>query len=420
MIVTNKGIKGENMSRKSCRLFCMTLLLTVLICMPALAGWKKSGSTYVYYKDGVKQESTWFADKQFGFVKIGYKTFCYNLDGSIHTGLLTAGGDRYYVDRSGKVLKKQWITYNNRRFRAGKDMKLYRSMIVKVGSYRYGFNKYGVMVTGKATFAKKTYFFSKSTGRMQQNTYVISNKKRYFCGADGVVLKNAWKGKYYFGSDGVAVINTWIGDKYCGADGKYLTGLHKIDGTLYYFQETGASKGKKVTSRSMEINGAYYQFDSEGKGKCLTDDYEVAYFTDPKVSDETLLAAIIYCEAGNQPYFGQVAVGLVIMNRINSSMFPNTMRQVIYAKWQFEPARNDSLTRALTDSSIVTASCKKAAAKVLAKAKAGSYTITDNTGKKHNLKDYYFFMTHAAYKRLGMKSTPLTLQDHVFFKDWIR
>ena len=53
--------------------------------------------------------------------------------------------------------------------------------------------------------------------------------------------------------------------------------------------------------------------------------------------DLDLLAAIIYCEAGNQPYIGQVAVGNVVMNRVKSAVFPNTILEVIYQKRQFSP-----------------------------------------------------------------------------------
>ena len=53
--------------------------------------------------------------------------------------------------------------------------------------------------------------------------------------------------------------------------------------------------------------------------------------------DIDLLAAIIYCEAGNQPYIGQVAVGNVVMNRVKSSVFPNTILEVIYQNRQFSP-----------------------------------------------------------------------------------
>lgn len=55
-------------------------------------------------------------------------------------------------------------------------------------------------------------------------------------------------------------------------------------------------------------------------------------------TDDRLLAALIQCEAGNQPYEGQVAVGAVVMNRVNSGAYPNTIAGVIYASGQFTPA----------------------------------------------------------------------------------
>ncbi|MGN1315103.1 MAG: cell wall hydrolase [Lachnospiraceae bacterium] len=54
-------------------------------------------------------------------------------------------------------------------------------------------------------------------------------------------------------------------------------------------------------------------------------------------TDDMLLAALIYMEAGNQPYEGQVAVGAVVMNRVNSGAYPNTIAGVIYASGQFTP-----------------------------------------------------------------------------------
>ena len=64
-------------------------------------------------------------------------------------------------------------------------------------------------------------------------------------------------------------------------------------------------------------------------------------------SDSTLklLASIIFCEAGNQPYEGQVAVGAVVMNRVRSDAFPDTVREVIYQKGQFTPAGSGWLDR---------------------------------------------------------------------------
>lgn len=76
--------------------------------------------------------------------------------------------------------------------------------------------------------------------------------------------------------------------------------------------------------------------------------------------DLKLMAAIIYCEAGNQSYKGKVAVGAVIMNRMESSRFPNTLRGVIYQRGQFTPAMTGKLDRVLNSGNIPS-SCYEAA-----------------------------------------------------------
>ncbi len=52
-------------------------------------------------------------------------------------------------------------------------------------------------------------------------------------------------------------------------------------------------------------------------------------------ADVALLARLIYGEARGESYVGQVAVGAVVMNRIKSSSFPNTMSGVIYQRYAF-------------------------------------------------------------------------------------
>ena len=59
-----------------------------------------------------------------------------------------------------------------------------------------------------------------------------------------------------------------------------------------------------------------------------------------------LLAALIQCEAGNQPYEGRVAVGAVVMNRVKSGAYPNSIYGVIYASGQFTPALNGHVATA--------------------------------------------------------------------------
>ncbi|OUP50412.1 cell wall hydrolase [Lachnoclostridium sp. An181] len=82
-------------------------------------------------------------------------------------------------------------------------------------------------------------------------------------------------------------------------------------------------------------------------------------------SDEELLAALIYCEAGGEPYEGQVAVGAVVLNRVRSGKFPNSIRGVIYQAGQFGPAVTGKLERVLA-SGRTTDSARRAAAEALA------------------------------------------------------
>lgn len=52
-------------------------------------------------------------------------------------------------------------------------------------------------------------------------------------------------------------------------------------------------------------------------------------------SDLNLLSRLIYGEARGEPYSGQVAVAAVVLNRVKSSSFPNTISGVIYQKGAF-------------------------------------------------------------------------------------
>ena len=76
--------------------------------------------------------------------------------------------------------------------------------------------------------------------------------------------------------------------------------------------------------------------------------------------DRKLMANIIYCEAGAEPYEGQVAVGAVVVNRVLSSVYPDTVVGVIYQNKQFSPVASGRLALALANDK-ATASCYRAA-----------------------------------------------------------
>ncbi len=86
-------------------------------------------------------------------------------------------------------------------------------------------------------------------------------------------------------------------------------------------------------------------------------------------SDQAMLAALIQCEAGGESYEGKLAVGSVVMNRVSSSRFPNTVAGVIYQGGQFSPVASGRFASVLAAGA--NSSCTQAAAEVL----GGNITI---------------------------------------------
>lgn len=83
----------------------------------------------------------------------------------------------------------------------------------------------------------------------------------------------------------------------------------------------------------------------------------------PVDSDLYLLGAIIQCESEGEPYEGKLAVGSVVMNRVKSSYFPNTISGVIYQNRQFSPVASGRLAYRLQAG--VNSECMQAAQEVL-------------------------------------------------------
>lgn len=116
-----------------------------------------------------------------------------------------------------------------------------------------------------------------------------------------------------------------------------------------------------------------------------------------------LMASIINCEAGSEPYQGKLAVGIVVMNRVSSKSFPNSIKGVIYQKGQFSPVRNGSLKKRLRQydakktGSRQWKSCISAAKKVL----QGKKTILYK-GKTKNMKSFHFFSVYLAGARMKL------------------
>ncbi|HAC03827.1 MAG TPA: hypothetical protein DCE63_07670 [Eubacterium sp.] len=111
-------------------------------------------------------------------------------------------------------------------------------------------------------------------------------------------------------------------------------------------------------------------------------------------SDLAMMAAIIECEAGNQSYEGKLAVGSVIVNRINSPKFGNTLQAVLYAPSQFSPVASGRFAIVLARGA--DAECTKAAKEVL----NGHITINA----------LYFHMYNSEVDKGGT-----IIGDHVFY-----
>lgn len=101
------------------------------------------------------------------------------------------------------------------------------------------------------------------------------------------------------------------------------------------------------------------------------------YTTD---ADTTLLlAALIQCEAGSESYEGQVAVGAVVMNRVRSAAYPDSIHGVIYASGQFTPAMSGKVNR-VYESGKIKESCIRAAQEAI----SGVSNVGDLTHFRRN------------------------------------
>lgn len=115
-------------------------------------------------------------------------------------------------------------------------------------------------------------------------------------------------------------------------------------------------------------------------------------------SDVYLLAKLIYGEARGESYVGQVAVGAVVMNRIRSSSFPNTMSGVIYQRYAFTAVDDGQIN--LTPN----ATAKKAAQDAI------------NGWDPSYGAIYYYNPATATSSWIFTRQTTVTIGNHVFAK----
>lgn len=132
-----------------------------------------------------------------------------------------------------------------------------------------------------------------------------------------------------------------------------------------------------------------------------------------------MLTAMIYCEARGESYEGQLAVGYVIMNRVRSSKFPNSLESVLRAPKQFEPAGSGRFDIVLTAywggiPGVISQgewnSCQKAA------------LVCVNSDS--NVGESLFFRTHKPVpqlaENLAAAGVPYwIIGNHIFYYSWV-
>lgn len=140
-----------------------------------------------------------------------------------------------------------------------------------------------------------------------------------------------------------------------------------------------------------EIRAAEAAAEEARRKEALKKQYEAVRASGNEVQ---LLGALIQLEAGNQPYEGQLAVGAVVMNRVRSSRYPNTIADVIYAPGQF-PYASTKVHEVMARG--VKASCLQAAQEAInGRSNVGTYT-------------------HFKSSRSSVSSPHIVIGGHVFY-----
>ena len=129
------------------------------------------------------------------------------------------------------------------------------------------------------------------------------------------------------------------------ADGRY--GEKTRDAVIWFQQKNGLTADGKVGAKTAAALGVTLSGVSSSSTTASSSATIVS-------ADHRLLAKLVYAEARGEPYKGQVAVAAVVLNRVRSASFPNTISGVIYQRNAFTCVNNGSINNA-PDSSCIRA-----------------------------------------------------------------
>lgn len=146
-------------------------------------------------------------------------------------------------------------------------------------------------------------------------------------------------------------------------DGWYNVSYNGVNGYVFgsYVKET-APKGAitKAAYDEMQKDKAEENSASSSESSEKTNSKYVINCTD---SELDMLAAIVYCEAGGESYKGKLAVAAVVVNRVQSSRYPDNVEAVIKQKSQFSPVSSGRFAKTLKTGA--PSSCYEAAIEAL-------------------------------------------------------
>ena len=114
-------------------------------------------------------------------------------------------------------------------------------------------------------------------------------------------------------------------------DGIY--GSKTLEAVRYFQRKNGLKVDGIAGASTLKAMGIYNSSNSSSSSSGTTSNS----------SNVNLLAKLIYGESRGEPYTGQVAVGAVVMNRVKSSSFPNTISGVIYQSGAFDAVKDGQI-----------------------------------------------------------------------------
>lgn len=124
---------------------------------------------------------------------------------------------------------------------------------------------------------------------------------------------------------------------YNGAvDGVY--GKQTVEAVKYFQRKNGLTPdgiAGRATFAALGMNDSVNVLDNNNNNNNSKPNSSNSSSSNYTSSDLYLLAKVIYAEARGESYTGQVAVGAVVLNRVKSSAFPNTIAGVVYQKHAF-------------------------------------------------------------------------------------